>query len=158
MIVRASYGIYYDQPLVGIFEWDAFYNPPFNNSTNTISPSFSNPGAGTTATTRGMVTGWGTATDFKNPRTMQWNIGVTRRLFTGASLEVSYVGARGDNLIRPTDPNYPMPADVVALQTSTGSTAAVNPARPYIGFSNIRFHETTAISRYTGCSPASAGT
>ncbi|MCX6550877.1 MAG: hypothetical protein NTY02_07710, partial [Acidobacteria bacterium] len=39
MIVRASYGIYYDQPLVGIFEWDAFYNPPFNNSTNTIAPS-----------------------------------------------------------------------------------------------------------------------
>ncbi|MCX6549512.1 MAG: hypothetical protein NTY02_00640, partial [Acidobacteria bacterium] len=150
MIVRASYGIYYDQPLVGIFEWDAFYNPPFNNSTNTIAPSLSNPGAGSTATTRGMVTGWGTSTDFKNPRTMQFSVGVTRKLFTGATIDVSYVGARGDNLIRPTDPNYPMPADVVALQAAVGSTTAVNPARPYVGFSNIRFHETTAISRYNG--------
>lgn len=149
-IFRSAFGIYYDQPLVGIFEWDAFYNPPFNNSTNTIAPSLGNPGAGTTPTTRGMLTGWGTSADFKNPRTMQWNVGVNRKIFTGASIEVSYVGARGDNLIRPTDPNYPMPADVVALQTSTGSTAAVNPARPYIGFSNIRFHETTAISRYNG--------
>jgi hypothetical protein len=136
-IVRASYGIYFDQPLVGIFEWDAFYNPPFNTSTNTIAPSFSNPGAGTTPTTRGMVTGWGTGTDFKNPRTMQWNVGVNRRLFSNATIEISYVGARGDNLIRPTDPNYPMPTDVVALQAAVGSTSAVNPARPYVGFSNI---------------------
>ena len=149
-IVRGAFGIYYDQPLVGIFEWDAFYNPPFNNSTNTIAPSLSNPGAGTTPTTRGMITGWGTAADFKNPRTTQWNVGLTREVFTNAALDVSYVGSRGDNLIRPTDPNYPMPADVVALQDSLGNTAAVNPARPYVGFSNIRFHDTNAISRYQG--------
>ena len=149
-IVRGSFGIYYDQPLVGIFEWDAFYNPPFNNSTNTTAPSLSNPGAGTTPTTRGMVTGWGTAADFKNPRTTQWNIGVTRQIHQNAAIEVSYVGSRGDNLIRPTDPNYPMPWDVVALQTSLGNTTAVNPARPYVGFSNIRFHDTNAISRYKG--------
>ena len=149
-IVRGSFGIYYDQPLVGIFEWDAFYNPPFNNSTNTTAPSLSNPGAGSTPTTRGMVTGWGTSADFKNPRTTQWNIGVTRQILRNAAIEVSYVGSRGDNLIRPTDPNYPMPWDVVALQTSLGSTSAVNPARPYVGFSNIRFHETNAKSRYKG--------
>jgi hypothetical protein len=81
---------------------------------------------------------------------MQWNLGVTRQVMKYAAVEVSYVGSRGDNLIRPTDPNYPMPWDVVALQTSLGSTTAVNPARPYQGFSNIRFHETTARSRYHG--------
>jgi hypothetical protein len=149
-IVRGSFGVYYDQPLVGIFEWNAMYNPPFNNSTNTTAPSLSNPGAGSTPTTRGPVTGWGTAADFKNPRTMQWNIGLTKEVFKNGVVEASYVGSRGDNLIRPTDPNYPMPWDVVALQTAVGSTTAVNPARPYTGFSNIRFHETNAKSRYKG--------
>ncbi len=42
---------------------------------------------------------------------------------------MSYVGSRGDNLIRPTDINYPQPAAVVALQNTVAG--AVNPARPY---------------------------
>ncbi|HEY3381094.1 MAG TPA: carboxypeptidase regulatory-like domain-containing protein [Vicinamibacterales bacterium] len=149
-IVRGSFGIYYDQPLVGIFEWNAFYNPPFNNSSSITGASLSNPTAGTTVKTSGVPTIWATSTDFKNPRTTQWNIGVTRQLFKNAVIEVSYVGSRGDNLIRPIDINYPMPADVIALQTATNSTSAVNPARPYLGYGTFRYHETTATSRYQG--------
>ena len=62
--------------------------------------------------------------------------------------EVSYVGSRGDNLIRPTDINYPQPADVVALQNTVAG--AVNPARPYQSYGAITFRETTARSRYHG--------
>ena len=32
MILRGAYGIYYDQPLVGIFEQNAFTTPPFVNN------------------------------------------------------------------------------------------------------------------------------
>ena len=149
-ILRGSYGIYYDQPLVGIFEWNAMYNPPFNNSSSITAPTLSNPTAGTTGTTTGMRTIWSTDTDFKNPRTMQWNVGVTRQLIKNTTLDVSYVGSRGDNLIRPIDINYPMPQDVIALQTAVGSTSAVNPARPYLGYGTFRHHETTAKSRYHG--------
>ena len=65
-----------------------------------------------------------------------------------AVIEVGYVGARGDNLIRPTNANYPMPWDVVSLQTTTAG--AVNPARPYRSYTTITMRETTAISRYNG--------
>ena len=83
---------------------------------------------------------------FKNPRTMQWNAGVTRRLSRDAA-EASYVGSHGDNLIRPTDINYPEPVAVVQLQNRP---AAFNPVRPYRSYGAITFRETTARSRYHG--------
>ena len=147
-IIRGAYGIYYDQPLVGIFEQNAFTSPPFVNNISLTGIRLSNPGVGVSATTSGPRAIQATSTDFKNPRTMQWNVGVTRRLFHKATLELSYVGGRGDNLIRPTDANYPMPWDVVTLQNTTA--AAVNPARPYRSYSTITMRETTAISRYWG--------
>ncbi len=62
--------------------------------------------------------------------------------------EASYVGSHGENLIRPTDINYPDPAAVVALnQTVPG---AVNPVRPYQSYGAITYRETTARSNYHG--------
>ena len=147
-IIRGAYGIYYDQPLVGIFEQNSFTLPPIVNNVTFLNPRLANPAAGQTPTTTGVRTIIASATDFDNPRMMQWNVGVTRRLSTRALAEVSYVGSRGDNLIRPTDINYPQPAAVVALQSTVAS--AVNPARPFRSYGAITFRETTARSRYHG--------
>jgi hypothetical protein len=147
-VLRSAYGIYYDQPLVGIFEQNAFTMPPVVNNITFTNPALANPAAGQTPTTTGMRTIQSTSTDFDNPRTMQWNLGVTQRLTSWATSEVSYVGSRGDNLIRPTDINYPDPAAVVALQTTV--TGAVNPVRPYRSYGEIRMRETTARARYHG--------
>jgi len=148
-IIRGAYGIYYDQPLVGIFEQNSFTSPPFvNNVSLSGGVRLSNPGQGVSAATSGVRTIQATATDFENPRTMQWNFGVTRKVFTNAVVEVGYVGSRGDNLIRPTNPNFPQPADVVALQNTVAG--AVNPARPYRSYGTITMRETTAKSRYQG--------
>ena len=147
-IVRAAYGIYYDQPLVGIFEQNVFTMPPIVNNVTFTNPRLNNPAAGQTPTTTGVRTIQTTSTDFDNPRMMQWNVGVTRRFLTRATAEISYVGSRGDNLIRPTDINYPQPAAVVALQASV--PGAVNPVRPYRSYGEIRVRETTARSRYHG--------
>jgi hypothetical protein len=46
--------------------------------------------------------------------------------YARGALEVSYVGSRGDSLIRPVDINRPQPADVVRL-------GGENVARPYAG-------------------------
>jgi hypothetical protein len=89
-----------------------------------------------------------TAPDFKNPRTTQWNVGVTHRFASRILGEISYVGSRGDNLIRPTDINYPDPARVVQLQTTVAS--AVNPVRPYQSYGAITYRETTARANYHG--------
>ena len=148
-IVRGAYGIYYDQPLVGIFEQNAFTSPPFvNNVSLSGGVRLSNPGAGVSAATSGVRTIQATSTDFDNPRTQQWNVGVTHKVFTNAVVEVGYVGGRGDNLIRPTNANFPQPADVVALQNRVAG--AVNPARPYRSYGTITMRETTATSRYQG--------
>ena len=147
-VLRSAFGVYYDQPLVGIFEQNSFTMPPIVNNITFTNPTLGNPASGQTATTTGLRTIQATSTDFDNPRTIQWNVGVTRRLATWATSEVSYVGSRGDNLIRPTDINYPDPVAVVALQTTVAG--AVNPVRPFRSYGEIRMRETTARSRYHG--------
>jgi hypothetical protein len=147
-VLRGAAGIYYDQPLVGIFEQNSFTTPPIVNNVTFNNPTLANPASGQTPTTTGVRAVQATATDFKNPRTTQWNIGVTRRLADWIVSEVSYVGSRGDNLIRPTDINYPDPAAVVALQSTVAG--AVNPVRPYRSYGAITMRETTATARYHG--------
>lgn len=147
-VLRSAFGVYYDQPLVGIFEQNSFTTPPVVNNVTFTNPTLGNPASGQTPTTTGVRTIIATGTDFENPRTMQWNVGLTRRFATWMTGEVSYVGSRGDNLIRPTDINYPDPAAVVALQATV--PAAVNPVRPYQSYGPITFRETTARSRYQG--------
>jgi hypothetical protein len=147
-VLRGAFGIYRDQPLVGIFEQNSFTMPPIVNTVTFTGATLSNPASGQTATTTGVRTIIATATDFKNPRTTQWNVGVTQRFTNWMIAEVSYVGSRGDNLIRPTDINYPDPVKVVALNTTVAG--AVNPVRPYQSYGAITFRETTARSRYKG--------
>jgi hypothetical protein len=79
---------------------------------------------------------------------MQWNVGVSRGLWRAGIVDLTYVGSRGDNLIRPTDLNYPQPRDVLSLQNREPS--AVNPARPYQSYGAITIRETTARARYHG--------
>ena len=147
-ILRSAFGIYYDQPLVGAFEQNSFTMPPIVNNVTFTNATLSNPASGQTPTTTGVRTIIASGTDFKNPRTTQWNVGVTQRFANRVIGEVSYVGSRGDNLIRPTDINYPDPAAVVALQSSV--PGAVNPLRPYQSYGAITVRETTARSRYHG--------
>jgi hypothetical protein len=143
MIYRTSYGVYYDQALVGIFEQNAFTNPPYVNTINLLNARLSNPGAGTSPTTTGVVNLIGNGDDFKTPRTQQWNVGLVRQLYARGVVDVSYVGSHGDHLIRPIDINYPNPADVLRL-------GSVNLARPYQGYGSITLRETTARSNYWG--------
>jgi hypothetical protein len=142
-LLRSAYGIYYDQPLVGIFEQNAFTNPPFVNTVSIQNARLSNPGAGTTATTAGVRALIATGEDFETPRMQQWNVGLQHQLYANGVIDVSYVGSRGDDLIRPIDINYPQPADVVRL-------GSANLARPYQGYGSITMRETTAKSRYHG--------
>lgn len=147
-VLRSAFGIYYDQPLVGIFEQNSFTMPPIVNNVTFTNATLANPASGQTPTTTGVRTIIASATDFKNPRTTQWNAGLTQRFASWLIAEVSYVGSRGENLIRPTDINYPDPVRVVALNTTVAG--AFNPVRPYQSYGAITFRETTAKSRYNG--------
>lgn len=143
-VIRGGAGLYFDQPLVGIFEQNAFVNPPFANSVSVQNPSLSNPASGVPAGTRGVPSLIASAADFESPRTLQWNVGMQRQLYSRGMIDIGYVGSRGDNLIRPLDINLPEPADVVA------AGGAANRVRPYLGYTTINMRETTARSRYHG--------
>ena len=147
-VLRSAFGIYYDQPLVGIFEQNSFTTPPIVNNVTFTNATLANPASGQTSTTTGVRALQATGTDFENPRTIQWNAGVTQRFATWLVAEASYVGSHGDNLIRPTDINYPDPANVVALNVTV--PGAVNPVRPYRSYGAITMRETTARSNYHG--------
>jgi hypothetical protein len=142
-IYRSSYGVYFDQALVGIFEQNAFANPPYASTVNILNARLSNPGAGTTATSSGVLNLVGNGDDFRTPRTQQWNVGLQREIYSRGAIDVTYVGTHGDRLIRPIDINYPQPADVLRL-------GSVNLARPYKGYGSITLRETTARSNYWG--------
>ncbi|MGH9966586.1 MAG: carboxypeptidase regulatory-like domain-containing protein [Pyrinomonadaceae bacterium] len=145
-IVRGGYGLYYDQPLVGIFEQNAFVNPPFNSSAvfSGSGVSFSNPSGGALGNLpiRALIA---SAPDFKTPEIQQWSLGVQREIFRNAVVELSYVGTKGDFLIRPLNINYPQVADVNRV-----GLANANTVRPFLGYSTITWRETSAKSRYHG--------
>jgi Carboxypeptidase regulatory-like domain len=142
MVVRGGFGVYYDQPLVGIFLQNAFTNPPFVTSPSVQNPQLSFPGAGTSPSAVPPVALSATSDPFALPRTLQWNLGVQRRLFARAAVDVSYIGSRGDSLIQPVDVNAALPADVVA------ANGVVNLARPYQGYAGITMRQTTGYTRY----------
>lgn len=149
-IVRAGYGLYFDQPLIGIFEQAAFLTPAFSpsasfTSTTTDVITFSNPGAGTPPGTLPRRLIIAVAPDFQTPEIQQWSVGIQREVFKNAVAEVSYVGTKGDHLIRRRNLNFVTPADTVRVGTNL-----VGAIFPYLGYSTIRYHETNAVSRYHG--------
>jgi hypothetical protein len=145
-VVRAGYGLYYDQVLVGIFEQNAFVNPPFNNRAtfSGAGVTFSNPTGGALGDlpVRDLIA---SSPDFETPMTQQWSFGIQRELIRNLVAEISYVGTKGDHLIRPLDINYPSPADVNRV-----GLANANTVRPFRGYRRIQWRETTAKSRYHG--------
>jgi hypothetical protein len=143
-VLRGGYGIYYDQPLVGIFEQNAFVNPPLVTNPQVLNPKLSNPGSGSSPATRPIVALIASSDPFKTPRTQQWNIGVQRKLYAKGVIDIGYVGSAGDNLIQPVDINAPTPSEVVA------KNGVINTARPYAGYAGINFRQTTAKARYNG--------
>jgi hypothetical protein len=145
-VVRAGYGLYYDQVLVGIFEQNAFVNPPYNNRATFggAGVTFSNPTGGALGDlpVRDLIA---SSPDFETPMIQQWSLGIQRQIRRNMVAELSYVGTKGDHLIRPLDINYPSPADVNRV-----GLANANTVRPFLGYRRIQWRETTAKSRYHG--------
>jgi hypothetical protein len=142
-VLRGGFGIYHDQPLVGVFLQNASVNPPLVSQPSVLNAELSNPAAGQAPTTRAPLALIATSDPFEAPRTRQWNAGIQRQLYRRGVIDVGYVGSAGDHLLRPVDINLPPPADVVAR-------GSLNRARPYPGYGSITLRETTARARYHG--------
>jgi hypothetical protein len=145
--VRAGYGMYFDQTQVGMFtqnvqETFTAYDP-FRNDAFVDNVALSNPGRDPIQPPYAVITPqpYATSDSFVAPRWQHWNVGVQRRLYSRGSIDVSYVGSRGDHLLRYLNLNQPSVDD---------QGAALNKVRPFAGFDSIFMRETTAFSRYHG--------
>ena len=153
LILRAGYGVYFDQNQVRVMteQAQAAFRTPFTGSISIRNPALSSPGRGTVSEQFPDVTGtvappevFAISENFKAPRWQQWNTGLQRRLYRQGVLDVGYVGSRGDHLLREADINKPSPAAILA------AGGAENLVRPYRGLGRIFMRESAAFSRYHG--------
>lgn len=142
-LVRGGYGVYFNQPLVGIFRVQPDH-PAFMQSVRVSRPGLrlSDPSVSDGPSTRysTLRTVLATSESFETPRTQHWNLGIHWQPYRRGAIDVDYVGSRGDHLIRPVNINQ---ADGVACWYWACS-------RPYQHYGDILMRETTGRNRYHG--------
>ena len=139
--LRGGYGIYYTRPFIGTFINSSFDNLPFARTVTINNPQFADPTNGAQAP-EGTPSLTALGVPMKAPTNQSWSIGIDKDLFKKAVLRVSYVGAKGTHLFRPTNLNDPAPG----LFTKLGVN--VNAVRPYLGYGAITVRESTGRSNY----------
>ncbi len=131
---RGGFGIFYDRLLDGIWEQNAFGNPPFAQKTTIYNVPFDNIKSGSAAVNYGPngITATGTPT-FKVPNYVNYNLSLQHQLLPSTVLELAYVGAQARHLLGEFDENQP----TVASRLTAPTNASVNYIRPYAGYGGI---------------------
>jgi len=149
--VRAGYGIFYDRTLNGIWEQNAFDDPPLvqtsainNNGTSSfnIFDNVQNGSAAPTPVTPVNIVVTGTPV-FKVPSYQDFNLSVQHEVMRNTVLEVGYVGTKGVHLLGDIDLNQPTVAARLANPNSDAN-ALVN----FPGFGSIRSRNPVFTSNY----------
>jgi hypothetical protein len=148
---RAGYGLFYDRTLNGIWEQNAFNDPPLLQKTTVnndplsdlnlfddpLGGSVAGPPLGPSALT---VTGTPT---FKVPSYQDYNLSVQREVLPNTMVEVAYVGTKGTHLLGDIDLNQATVANRVA-----NPGFDVNAIVPYLGYEAIVSRAPIFTSNY----------
>jgi hypothetical protein len=129
--VRGGYGIFFDRMLNGIWEQNAFQDPPLVQVATINNTQFDHPLAGSSAVSLGpnhLVSTGNPA--MPNPYYQDFNLGVQQQVLPGTVLEIGYVGSVGRQLLGERDLNQPTLAARAA-----NPTAYVTAVVPYAGYS-----------------------
>ncbi len=142
-IVRASGGIFHnrvtlnDSTLLG-------GNPPFQPQATVSNGSVDNPGGGGTAGAATLPFGInGQDPVFKHPTSYMWGIGIQREIPLGFTMDITYIGRRGNYLQRERNINQ---LQAGTLQANPGVNIAA--LRPFKGYNVIRVSENSGSSKY----------
>lgn len=142
--LRGGYGIYYDRTLNGLWEQNAFADPPRVQQVNIPNTSFDNPTSGSATTKLNPVnlTVSGTPA-FKVPSYQDYNFSVEQQILPNTVLQMAYVATLGRHLLGDVDVNQ-VPVGV----RLANPTVALNALRPYLGYGAITAREPVFVSNY----------
>lgn len=151
LAIRGGYGIFYDRMLNGIWEQNAFNDPPLvetttvtNNGTSNLNlfdnyqvgaaaPAPLGPNALTTTGAGGL----------NQPPTFKVPSYIRTTVMRNTVLEVGYVGTKGAHLLRDVDINQPTVATRVA-----NAGVGINAIAPYVGCGLITSRAPECTSNY----------
>jgi hypothetical protein len=149
--IRAGYGVFYDRTLNGIWEQNAFSDPPLvqtatvNNDGSSSINLFDHPTAGAAAAAPlgpNSLKVTGTPT-FKVPSYQDYNLSVQHEVMRNTVLEVGYVGTRGSHLLGDVNLNQPTVAARLA-----NPTVDANALVPFLGYQAIVSRAPIFTSNY----------
>ena len=142
--IRGGYGIYYDRTLNGIWEQNAFGDPPRVQTVTIPNTFFDNPTAGAATTRLNPVnlTVTGTPT-FKVPSYQDFNFTVEQEVLQNTVITLAYVGTLGRHLLGDVDLNQ-VPVSV----RQANPTVALNALRPYLGYGTITSRAPVFLNNY----------
>jgi Carboxypeptidase regulatory-like domain len=140
-VLRAGYGLYYDQSSLAPSE-GLYFNPPFFD----FNLFFSLPGLPLTLADPFPSffpfplpkSAFAFQRDLRTPYLQHWNVGVQQALGRTRIIELAYIGSKGTKLITARDINQPRPSPVSPN------------LRPNPFFDDITFEESSANSTYNG--------
>ena len=139
-VVRAGYGIFYDNLSVGDSLFLLGLNPPFVSfdveNNDPVLPRFDLGTVFTDPSSSIPPSVFSASPSLRNPYVQHWNLLVGRTLFSDYDVTLAYFGQKGTHLRRQVNLNQPTPGPVVTLEDR----------RPFTGFANIFQFETSASS------------
>ena len=139
---RSGFGLFYNRPMINR-DTALGGNTPFQPQQVVANGSIDAPGGAVKRDFPLVVTAQDPVFDM--PRAYNWNVTVERELPFRTTLEVGYVGRRGEHNQRKRNINQMQPG---TIQANPG----VNPnaLRPYLGYGPIGLAENTGRSQYHG--------
>ncbi len=147
-VVRGGVGVFYDKP-EGNLIFSQLNIPPVLDNVTYENFNLSAPSSGAAGAVGALGDINAIDPNLKLPRQMNYSIGFQRELGGGYFIEATYVGNRGDRLLRQPDVNRPT---FDALRANAALPAAqrvsTNFLRPYKGYSAIRMRLSDADSLY----------
>ncbi|RRA49582.1 carboxypeptidase regulatory-like domain-containing protein [Acidipila sp. EB88] len=142
--LRGGFGTFFDRSLNGIWEQNAFADPPLVQTSTINNTSFDNPLQGTSAVSLApnRLTSTGNP-GFKVPSYADYNLSLQQEVTPSTVFELSYVGSSGRHLLGELDLNQP----TLAARASNPA-ANVNAVRPYLGYSYFQARIPAFTSSY----------
>jgi hypothetical protein len=140
-VVRGGFGVFYER-IEGNFIFSAVNNPPFIQQSLIYNGNVENPTGGALQSFPAQISN-SHYLDMKNPRSLNWSLGVQQKLRKDLVLDVAYVGSGAANLAYQQDINQLKPGT-----TQANPGVNVNALRPYPGYADIYQYMTGANFSY----------